>query len=160
MLLVLMLVAMPVVARAQATPTPNIPCCEGDCNGDGKVSIDELMAIEPKICLAIVGGCSPSCPAGDCRGDNFSDLTDLVEAVNNAIGGCPAPPVPTPTPLGWCGDCGDTGPEPVNDAIVLVRIALGEDDRSACGNLPPDVAVDIALVIRIVNNELSGCPGQ
>ncbi len=56
------------------------------------------------------------------------------------------------------GDCDGNGEDTVDELLVLVNIALGDSSRIACrrgvGN---DAAVDVALIIRSVNNALSGC---
>jgi len=65
------------------------PICRGDCNGDGEVTIDELI----KGINIALGTLAPSaCPAfADCL-----DVTCLITAVNNALNGCP-PQAPTAT---------------------------------------------------------------
>jgi hypothetical protein len=46
----------------------------------------------------------------------------------------------------------------IGELITLVNIALGSAQPSACAHGVPDgAAVDIALLIRAVNNALSGC---
>ena len=47
----------------------------------------------------------------------------------------------------------------INELITLVNIALGEADASACAEgIPPGTSIDIALLIKAVNNALVGCP--
>ncbi len=71
------------------TPTPAPSVCIGDCNGKGQVTVDELLLL---VWNALNGGtegcpdaaawCSPTSPSGvqvDC----------ILEAVNNALNGCP-----------------------------------------------------------------------
>ena len=67
--------------------TPTAGSCVGDCNGDGTVTIDEL------ITLVTVGLGAPlaSCPPGDRNGDGEVTIEELVTAVGNALTGCPAP---------------------------------------------------------------------
>jgi len=66
------------------TPTP-APGCEGDCNGNGEVTVDELVRG-----VGIAQGSAPlsSCPAIDADGDGEVTVTDLVRAVGRALGGC------------------------------------------------------------------------
>jgi hypothetical protein len=64
------------------------PVCVGDCNGDGMVTIDELIGSVPIILGTVeLGGC----PALDCTGTGSSPppINCLISAVNNAIAGCP-----------------------------------------------------------------------
>src|SRR5262249_38468410 len=60
--------------------------CPGDCNGDGMVTIDELIK-GVSILLEIIG--FPSCPAMDVDGNGTVAINELVAAVNAALSGCP-----------------------------------------------------------------------
>jgi hypothetical protein len=56
------------------------------------------------------------------------------------------------------GDCAGTGTVAINDLITLVNIALGSAQPSACPHgVPSGAEVDIALIVRAVNNVLNGC---
>jgi hypothetical protein len=60
--------------------------CPGDCDGDGSVTVNELV-IAVNIAL---GTADPSsCPAA-CRDEGGVTIHCLVEAVNAALNGCPA----------------------------------------------------------------------
>jgi hypothetical protein len=70
--------------------------CVGDCNGDGVVTINELI-----IGVLIDLGTIPfgSCPAFNCNAGVSTMIECLVSAVSHALMGCVvAPPQPTPTP--------------------------------------------------------------
>jgi hypothetical protein len=69
------------------TGTPPTPSCVGDCNGDGEVTINELIT---GVNIAL--GASPvsSCPAIDANGNGEVTINELISAVNNALNGCPA----------------------------------------------------------------------
>lgn len=64
--------------------------CPGDCNGDGQVTVDELV-----LAVSIALGDIPlaNCPAADLSGENQITVDELVAAVNAALNGC----APTPT---------------------------------------------------------------
>jgi hypothetical protein len=64
--------------------------CAGDCNGDGKVRIHELI-----IAAGIALGARPAgdCAAADQNGDGRVTIEELIAAVRAALTGCP----PTPT---------------------------------------------------------------
>jgi hypothetical protein len=48
----------------------------------------------------------------------------------------------------------------VNELIILVNIALGNAQPSACLNgIPVGAEVDITLIIQAVNSALTGCGG-
>ena len=69
-------------------------------------------------------------------------------------------PTPTSTPVACSGDCDGSGDLTVNEIITLVDIALGTAQPSACASGVPSAAeVNVALIIRAVNNALSGCAG-
>jgi hypothetical protein len=69
--------------------------CVGDCNGDGMVSINELI-----LGVNIALGLQPpsACPAFQ-NAQGVVDIAQLIKGVNNALNGCPSGnPTPTPTP--------------------------------------------------------------
>jgi hypothetical protein len=48
----------------------------------------------------------------------------------------------------------------INDLITLVNIALGTAEPSACpSGIPIGAQVNIALLVKAVNNALNGCSG-
>jgi hypothetical protein len=59
--------------------------CTGDCNGDGEVTIDELL-IGVNIALDLQP--LSRCAAFDAGGDGMVTIDELLAAVNNALGGC------------------------------------------------------------------------
>ncbi|MBI3785750.1 MAG: hypothetical protein HY270_20345, partial [Deltaproteobacteria bacterium] len=68
---------------------------------------------------------------------------------------------PTPTPAAplCVGDCTGEQAVTVDEILILVNIALGDADPSACPNgVPSDVQVDISLIIQAVNHALTRCP--
>lgn len=70
--------------------------CVGDCNGDGKVTVDELVVGTQLALTAGVTGCT----AIDADCDGSVAIDELVVAVGYALGGCPVFPTPTPSGLG------------------------------------------------------------
>ncbi len=62
------------------TPTP----CVGDCNGDGQVTVDEIVTL---VDLALNGG-TTGCPAGDANGDGQITVDEIVLALISALNGC------------------------------------------------------------------------
>jgi hypothetical protein len=106
-------------ACAPPTPTPTPPGekpCVGDCNGDGQVTIDDLIRM-----VNIALGLTPICPndvnggclAGDANCDCEITVDEIIRAVQNSLQGChdfgdctvdqleqmccEAPPIGTPT---------------------------------------------------------------
>jgi hypothetical protein len=78
-----------------ATPTPTgtpKSLCVGDCNEDGKVTVNELIT---GVNIALGTLPLDQCPFFD--QDESLDVTvpELIQAVNNALKGCPTPPPET-----------------------------------------------------------------
>jgi len=74
---------MPPTATATATPVMT-PLCAGDCNGDGAVTVDEIVR---GVTMAL-GAPEPTCGAMDADADGLVTITDLVRAVAVALSGC------------------------------------------------------------------------
>ncbi|MDX2168469.1 MAG: hypothetical protein SF182_15450 [Deltaproteobacteria bacterium] len=80
--------------------------CVGDCNGDGEVTINELIV---GVNIALGSANVSACPSFDANGDGEVAINELIAAVNAALSGCPAtptaeatetatePPPPSPT---------------------------------------------------------------
>ncbi len=96
--------------------------CVGDCNGNGSVSISELVtAVNIALGRAIVDACL----AIDVNGDGEVRVSEIIRGINNALRGCPDD----------CGDCSDgdacttdvcESGECVNDPVVC------QDDGNEC----------------------------
>jgi hypothetical protein len=59
--------------------------CAGDCNGDGRVSISELIR---GVNIALGATEAAACPTFDGDGDDRVSIAELVRAVNRALSGC------------------------------------------------------------------------
>jgi hypothetical protein len=68
----------------QVTPTPGATACSGDCNEDGDVTVDEILA----LVAASLGGGAPPCVAADADRNGSITVDEIVAAVNLAIAGC------------------------------------------------------------------------
>lgn len=73
--------------RPGATGTILFITCGGDCDGDGQVTIDELIRM---VNVALEGSSVLACLAGDSDRDAAIVVNEIVNAVNNALDGCPA----------------------------------------------------------------------
>jgi hypothetical protein len=81
----------PVAADGIDAGQPATVTCIGDCNGDGKVTIDEIIhgaCFLVGACLELIGSDQP-CPALDPYGTGTVDISVLLVAINNALAGCP-----------------------------------------------------------------------
>jgi hypothetical protein len=61
--------------------------CDGDCNGDTAVTVDEIVALTT-IALG-AASVDPACPAGDSNADDQITVDEILAAVANALQGCP-----------------------------------------------------------------------
>jgi hypothetical protein len=72
-----------------ASSTCSAQQCVGDCNGDGRVTVDEILrGVRFSICTENV--CPPPCPAFDPDNVGQVTITTLIKAINNALNGYPA----------------------------------------------------------------------
>jgi hypothetical protein len=78
---------------------PSAARCPGDLNGDGAVTIDEVIAmVNTALYGCPVPGPAASCPE-DLNGDGMVTVDEILQAVGTALSGCPTPtatPVPSP----------------------------------------------------------------
>jgi hypothetical protein len=72
--------------EATRTDTPNTSVCVGDCNGDGEVTINELIL---GVNIALGNQPISACEAFDCQGTGMVPINCLIQGVNNASNGCP-----------------------------------------------------------------------
>ncbi|HVN86323.1 MAG TPA: hypothetical protein VMW17_15930 [Candidatus Binatia bacterium] len=70
-----------------ATPTVNLTpiACVGDCDHNGKISVDELVT---GVNLALATLTLDHCPEFDCNHDEHVTVDCLVKAVQGAVNGC------------------------------------------------------------------------
>ena len=66
------------------TPTPNI-ACTGDCDGDGRVRINELVR---GVDIALGTAALAECPSFDRNTNGHLTIDELVAAAGNALNGC------------------------------------------------------------------------
>ncbi len=71
-------------AMGEDTPTPSA-ICQGDCNGDGVVGINELIRA---INISLVRLPVAECSAVDANRDGTVSISELIGAVNRLLSGC------------------------------------------------------------------------
>jgi hypothetical protein len=74
---------LPPSATPTATPTPG--GCVGDCDGNGEVSISDLIV---GVNIALGNQPVSNCPAFDPDGTGMVTINELIQGVNNALNGC------------------------------------------------------------------------
>jgi DNA-binding beta-propeller fold protein YncE len=72
------------------TATASLAVCPGDCNGDGEVTVDELLL---GVKLVLGSAAEETCPGLDRNFDNQITVDEILVAVNALLIGCDA--------LGW-----------------------------------------------------------
>ncbi len=72
-------------ASPPVTPTTPSESCVGDCDGNGEVTIDELITM---VSIALGNRPVSACLPGDPSGNGEITIEELVVAVNNALNGC------------------------------------------------------------------------
>ncbi len=103
--------------------------CVGDCNGDGRVDITELLiGVNITLGARTVADCDAFA-----NGAGMVDIAQLVEAVKNALYGCGAGPRPTvsPTPTPQSDRFVDNGDGTITDT----RTSLIWEKKDASGGL-------------------------
>ena len=67
------------------------PCCEGDCNGDAAVRINELVAVvDVALGTQPLSACENGfCPCSGPDPGEICEFTMAIRAVDNALYGCP-----------------------------------------------------------------------
>ncbi len=74
-------------ATGAATPSPTaeMAACAGDCSGNGRVTIEELVTM---VQIALGNAAVTTCAAGDIGSDGAISIDELVLAVNDTLAGC------------------------------------------------------------------------
>ena len=69
-----------------STPTPTATAsCVGDCDGDGQVTVDEIITL---IDVALGSAAITQCEPGDSNHDGHISIDEILTAVENALNGC------------------------------------------------------------------------
>jgi len=62
-----------------------VSVCVGDCNGNGQVTVDEILTL---VNIALGKAQLSDCGAGDANNDGQITVDEILTAVNNALNGC------------------------------------------------------------------------
>src|SRR5262245_58075629 len=75
-----------VLAGVLATYSVAAAVCQGDCNSDGQVGVNELIVA---VNIALGGAAIDECTPVDANGDGEVAIAEIIGAVNAALNGCP-----------------------------------------------------------------------
>jgi hypothetical protein len=70
-----------------STALPEANSCVGDCNGDGQVTVDEVLTL---VSVALATSQPAACSDAGLPIGGDVDIAVILQAVNNALNGCPA----------------------------------------------------------------------
>jgi hypothetical protein len=79
---------LPTTCEDGAIEVVGAPICPGDCDGNGEVTIDEILL---GVTIAMGTASLDLCPAMDSDGDGEVTIDDLMRAVAAALEGCRVP---------------------------------------------------------------------
>jgi len=118
-----MVISLALVLLASIGPSAAVaaaPSCVGDCGGDNRVTVDELVT---GVNIALDNLPVSSCLPMDASGDGHVTVDELLTAVNNALDGCP-------TTYSASLD-GDQEESPVNTpAVGTATLSLSPDETT------------------------------
>lgn len=97
--------------------------CAGDCNGDGRVTVDELVV---GVNVALGQGSPDQCANLDRSGDQTIDIDELVGAVYSAMVGC----APAPNVISGQGVLSPATTVPTLDGVVFGDPGTGTVDST------------------------------
>ena len=103
----------------------------GDCDGDGTVTISELVTA---VSVALGDAPLSRCALADANGDGAVSIDELIRAVNNALNGATATATPTitremspsPTPGPGVYDFSPVGGQPCGETSLAFQIGFGQ----------------------------------
>jgi hypothetical protein len=87
-------VAVLTVILGLAVTLAGAQVCPGDCNGDGEVTVDEIVLLTS---VSVGTASAEACQAGNLNGDDAITIDEIIAAVDKALNGCPATPTATAT---------------------------------------------------------------
>jgi len=62
------------------------PGCDGDCDGRGSITVNELITM---VNIALGKSVLSTCPVGDADGSGEVTVNEIIQAVGYALGSCP-----------------------------------------------------------------------
>jgi hypothetical protein len=79
----------PAPTRAPSpSPTPTPVPCAGDCDGNGRATVNEIIALVQCL-LRSVHAVGPPCDCADADRNGVIAVNEIVGSINNSLHGCP-----------------------------------------------------------------------
>ena len=131
--------------------------CAGDCSGNGRVSIDELVT---GVAIALGRRSIADCRALDGNGDGRISVGELVAGVSRLLLGCDGTvPTPTRTPSGAQSVCGG----PITSAPKLCNLRISPPRVRRGGNITlsfglSDLEGDLNTICAGIGPDGAGAP--
>jgi len=126
--------------------------CVGDCDGDGMVSISELIR---GVNISLGSADLSTCPEFDSSGDGMVAINELIQAVNAALQGC-VNDQPTATPTGFVMPTDTPSTEaPTATSTPEITDTEAPTETPVPGTPTPDPGEQIAGAGAAVANSLS-----
>lgn len=144
--------------------------CAGDCTGDGRVAVSELI-----VGVGIAAGTTQldQCPAFDTNGSGAVEVAELIAAVNDALDGCGPPtsvtpggsgtPTPTATPAATSTPA--PGPQILFFGVTTADDRIQQPSGTTTGNPPVPIyerqfGFGFRLVIEAARGTSNSPPGD
>ncbi|MGH7788721.1 MAG: hypothetical protein ACRERC_17760, partial [Candidatus Binatia bacterium] len=118
------------------TVPPNPAACTGDCNGDGRVAINELITLV-NIALGNIA-CTDACTGFDACERPIS-INVLIGAVGSSLSGCPATPTVTETIIveATTPPASPTPTQPADGSLGIRRFSINSETSRFVAVLNP-----------------------
>jgi len=113
--------------------------CVGDCNGNGAITIDELVT---GVNISLGTAPVANCPVFDANDNGVVAIDELITVVNNSLYGCP--PVPTATATNRSTPTNTHTPSPSRTPTATASLTGTPSDTAT--NAPVDTATETRTV--------------
>jgi len=130
-----------------AAPPVAAQPCVGDCNGDGAVSIADLVTA---VNISLGATAVSACPAADRNSDGLVAISELITAVGHGLRGCPPPPTPTASSIASATDTAtatpDDSPTPLDSATPSATPSTTDTPAATATATPTVLYPDVSGV--------------
>jgi cysteine-rich repeat protein len=136
----------------KAAGAPPVDSCAGDCDGNGAVSVAELVTMDN---IALGNAAVSVCPAGDANDDGQITIDELITSLWSAVSTCAIPPNGFPPPDGASVNIGSVRVPPGQSGAFDVK--LHTDETHAVAAVENYIDFDTATPIAAKVNGKPDC---